>query len=135
HKHRGQLVRLAEGEVAMDVTTISLSTEELALILAQLGHAEASNELIVAQLGPQASQAEIQASMLAAAHGLLADGWLDLAEDGDVVIDPELQRIVGALTEANVSMRYSRADPSGERLVTYHIAQGRVLEHTVEYGL
>jgi hypothetical protein len=119
----------------MDVTTIGLSTEELALILAQTGYAEMSKELLAMQLGSQASQAEIQTSMLTAAHGLLASAWLDLDEHGNLVIDPELQRIAGVLAEAALSMRYSRAEQDGDRFVTYHIAESGVFEHIVEYGL
>jgi hypothetical protein len=126
---------ISAGGDAMEVTTIRLSTEELALILAQMGHVEASKGLIATQLGLEASPAQMQARMLTAAHGLLASGWLDLDKDGNLVIDPELQRIAGVLTEAKLSIRYSRAEQAGERFVTYHITESGVFEHFVEYGI
>jgi hypothetical protein len=119
----------------MEVTTIRLSAEELALILAQLGHAETSKALIATQMGPEATEAEMQASLLAAAHGLLANGWLDLDDGGNLVIVPGLERIAGVLTEATLSLRYSRAEQDGERLVTYHIAEAGLFEHIVEHGI
>src|SRR5262245_18901301 len=101
---------ISAGGDTMDDTTIGLSTEELALILAQTGHAEMSKGLLAMQLGAQASQAEMQTSMLTAAHGLLASAWFDLDEQGSLVIDAELQRIADALTEATLSIRYSRTE-------------------------
>ncbi len=119
----------------LEVTTYRLSIEELALILAQSGQVETSRELIASQLGAAASEAEVQASMLTAAHGLLANGWLELDADGTPVIDPELQRITGLLTEAQVSLCYSRADQDAEYRITYHKSAAGVFAHVIEHGI
>jgi hypothetical protein len=118
----------------MDVGTIRLSTEELALVLAQAGQAVSSRQLIASRLGRVPSEAEFEAITLTAAHGLLASNGLALDTDGGMLIDPALQRIAGVFTAAELSLRLSRAEEGGERLATYHVTGAGALEHLVEYG-
>jgi hypothetical protein len=118
----------------MDNGTVRLSVEELALVLTNQGLQSVAENLVVAQLGAMHRE-EYRARLIAAAHALMARGWLELTTGGEFMIAESIARLGRVVTHPDFSIRYSRSNRDQEFNQTYHFLQGEIFAHTLEQGV
>ncbi len=114
---------------------IRLSVEELAFLLTQVGHPEMGRSVIVAQLGREPDQPEVRARALAAAHGLMARGWIKFGSDEDLQLAAPLTRVARVLSQADLSISYTLSTREADFTQAYHYGEGGVFEHAIEQGI
>lgn len=119
----------------MSSRTLRLSGDELAYTLAQSGRPDLGQGVLQGMSDvPLAAEDAVQ-RMLAAGHGLMARQLLQINAEATPVLADELQWIAGVLTQAPFSLRYSQTTAAATFNLTYHAANGGVVEHLVDQGV
>ena len=99
-----------------------LAVEELAYLLTLLGGAEAGGGFLAALFG-DLSPDNLDGRLTSAGHSLFARGLLDYRESSDeVYVEPDVERLVGAMVRPDFLFRCSRAHDGEEVLLNAFVA-------------
>ncbi|MEI8164727.1 MAG: hypothetical protein WCG26_00035 [Chloroflexales bacterium] len=119
----------------MSSRTLRLSGDELAYTLAQFGRPDIGHGVLQGMSDvPLAAEDAVQ-RILAAGHGLMARQLLQINAEATPVLADDLQWIAGVLVQAPFSLRYSLTNAEATFNLTYHAANGGVVEHVVDQGV
>lgn len=118
----------------MTTNTISLSPEEVALALTQLGHPEFGRDVIVSQFGPLSPE-EVRARVLSAGHSLIARELLAITPEGELRLVEPILRFAHVLAASDFSLHYRRVWSGIQFISTYHFHDGAIFEHKIERGI
>lgn len=112
----------------------SMSVEELALALSLSGDPQVGRDLLRIHLG-EMEKVEVDACLHAAAHSLLARGWVTMTADLQFELSVEFASVVQAVNDADFSIQFRKASEEGEYLLTYHLFAKKIFEHATELGV
>lgn len=118
----------------MDSLDWRLSIEEVAAILSTVSQPEMAHDLMMAQLGDM-SQEEAHARLLAAGHSLLARGYLNVSESGELSLSADMSRVAEILTHPDFSIRYTRSHQPFELTLAFHFNDNEIYAHSLENGI
>lgn len=118
----------------MDSLDWRLSVEEVAAILSTVSQPEMAHDLMMAQLGDM-SREEAHARLLAASHSLLARGYLNVNESGELSLSADMSRVAGILTHPDFSIRYTRSHQPFELTLAFHFSGSEIYAHSLENGI
>lgn len=106
----------------MDTDELILSVEEVAFAIGVLGGSETATGFLLGILG-QRPQVEMEGRLLAAAHGLVARGYLefDASLRSYWLLEP-LQSIITPLVQSEYSLRCSRVQNGQESIATLYVS-------------
>jgi hypothetical protein len=114
------------------MTTYTLSVDEVAMTLSQMGEPDIARGLIIAEAGMDISGDNVRGRLIAAGHSLMARGLIDVTADGAVTIESTFRDAMQPLAKADYSLRISRADGGPESFLTFHARNGRFFQHEVD---
>ncbi|MEM4202904.1 MAG: hypothetical protein QXS54_02425 [Candidatus Methanomethylicaceae archaeon] len=119
----------------MNSAEVVLSIEELAYAIGILGDVEAASGFLLGTLG-QRPRLEVEGRLLAAAHGLIARGYLEL----DVVTNSSrlkdgLTRMVQPIVDGHYTLRLSRVKDGEEEVATLYVSETGMVLHRLEHGV
>ena len=118
----------------MDILDLRLSVEEVALGISTLGYPDLAHNLMIAQLGSMTKE-EMRSRLLSAVHALLARGLVTLSRPDTIHLENGLKKVAEILTQADYSIRYQRSYQNAQFLISFHLFEGQVFKHEVEYGV
>ncbi|RMH35254.1 MAG: hypothetical protein D6687_01125 [Acidobacteria bacterium] len=117
------------------VSTIRLSTDELAFTLLIAGHSTAAQQALLLGLGREISKEEARGRLSAAGNVLFGRGLVMIGDDGSVKAVPILAEVGRVLTGAAATLRFTLNQPDGPRVLSYHYIDGAIYEHWLERGV
>ncbi|OQA19863.1 MAG: hypothetical protein BWY63_01635 [Chloroflexi bacterium ADurb.Bin360] len=116
----------------MKHSTMALSIEELAYAMGVLGGTEVANGYLASLLGER-PQREVEGRLLAASHGLVARGHLELDPvTGDKQLSVELANLVGVLLQNDYFLRCTRVAAGREEIVNFYVSGDTYVEHRLD---
>lgn len=114
--------------------SLRLSVEEMAYLIGMAGGSQQAGaflRLVTGDLDP----GELQGRLLAAAHSLLARGWLRLDERQQKHVASELQGYLDHLLNSDYSLRFSKIVQGQEQIVTIFVRGSSFLGEYLEHGV
>ena len=116
-------------------TAIMLSIEELAYAMGVMGGTDTATGFLLGLLGPR-PPLEVEGRLLAAAHGLVARGYLDFdASTSASWLTGDLANIVELMIHSDYSLRLSRVTERGEEVGTLYVSDKGLVFHQVLKGV
>lgn len=113
---------------------LTLSLEEVAVVLSLLGYPEVAKGLLVTQLG-EISADEERGRLLAANHSLLAKNILYLQGD-KIRMEPPYAQLLGFLTTNDYALRGTiRQIGQPEQILNFYARGERLVEHRITHGV
>lgn len=112
---------------------IRLSIEEMAYIFGWLGGEQEAAEFLKPLLG-EVDPKELKGRLLAAAHSLLARGWL-VMEGEEKSLNPAVQTLIGSVLQSQYSLRFSKIAQGEETTTTFFFWGPFIVEYRLEYGV
>ncbi|MGB9751335.1 hypothetical protein [Roseiflexus castenholzii] len=117
------------------VSTLRLSTDELAFALLLSDQPVAAQQVLVSSIGRELSKEEAQGRLSAAGNALFGQGLVDIRDDGSIVSSPVLTEVSLVLTRAAATLRFTLSAPTGQRALSYHFLDDAIYEHWVDRGV
>ncbi len=114
------------------VSTLRLSTDELAFALLLNNQPLAAQQVLISGVGRELSKDEAQGRLSAAGSALFGQGFVDIRDDGSVVSSPALTEISLVLTQASATLRFSLSTRVGQRALSYHFINDAIYEHWID---
>jgi hypothetical protein len=119
----------------MTETAIMLSIEELAYAMGVMGGTDTATGFLLGLLGPR-PPLEVEGRLLAAAHSLVARGYLDF----DVAtsaswLTGELANIVELMIHSDYSLRLNRVTEKDEEVATLYVSDKGLVLHQILKGV
>jgi hypothetical protein len=113
---------------------LSLSLEEVVVLLNLMGQAQLARETLHALVG-DISPDEERGRLLAANRSLLARGVFHLA-GGELQIDPAYTRLLAPLADNHFVLRCAARRPEQpEEVLAFYVKDGLIVEQRIEYGV
>ncbi len=112
-----------------------LSVEELAYILAESGHPETAQSLLQESFSTELAAEDVMQRLLAAGHSLMARELLLFDSNLKPTLSEDARWLARVLLDVPFSIRYTFAVPEGQKNLTYHFIDGKIVEHRVEFGV
>ncbi len=109
---------------------LRLSIEEMAYVMGVLQGSSQAGAFLKSMIGER-EQKEIEGRLIAAAHSLLAHGWLSL-EDEHLNLNDDLHAKILHLAESSYSIRMSKTVRGREEIVSYFFRGGQIIEFRLE---
>lgn len=117
------------------VSTIRLSTDELAFAFLVNDQPVAAQQMLLSSVGRELSKEEAQGRLSAAGNILFGQGLVDIREDGSLISSPILSEVARVLTAAAATLRFSLSSPAGQAVLSYHFINDAIYEHWLERGV
>lgn len=117
------------------VSTVRLSTDELAFALLLNDQPDAAQQALVSGIGRELSKEEAQGRLSAAGNALFGQGLVDIREDGSIVSSPVLTEVGLVLTRASATLRFTLSAKTGQHALSYHFIDDAIYEHWVDRGV
>lgn len=119
----------------MKHSTMALSIEELAYAMGVLGGTDAATGFLLGILG-QRPRLEVEGRLLAAAHGLVARGYLGFdAAKGSSWLTQPLAAMVEPMVRNRYTVRLSRVRDGSEEIATLYVSDASSMFHQLHQGV
>lgn len=114
---------------------VALSIEELAYAMGVLGGTDAATGYLLGVLG-QRPRLEVEGRLLAAAHGLVARGYLDFdAATGTSWLTDQLAEMIKPVVRNDYTLRLSRTSHGREEIATMYVSDEGLVLHQLHQGV
>jgi hypothetical protein len=114
------------------VSTIRLSTDEVAFAVLVSGQPEAARQILLTSINSELSKEEMKGRLSAAGNILFGAGLVEIEETGGINIAPVLQEIVRVLTGAHATLRLTLNSAAGQQVLSYHFIDDAIYEHWLD---
>lgn len=114
---------------------VALSIEELAYAMGVLGGTDAATGFLLGILG-QRPRLEVEGRLLAAAHGLVARGYLSFdAAKGSSWLTHQLAAMIKPIVENEYTLRLSRVRDGREEIATLYVSDEGLIFHQLHQSV
>lgn len=117
------------------VSTLRLSTDELAFALLLNDQPVAAQQVLLSSIGRELSKEEAQGRLSAAGNALFGQGLVDIRDDGSLISSPALTEVSRVLVNASATLRFTLSAQAGQQALSYHFINDAIYEHWVERGV
>jgi hypothetical protein len=118
-----------------EITTFSLSAEELALALSMINKPDLGRQ-ILNTVAPQMSDEQIDARLTSASHSLVARGLADISLRGNSELDSMLEKAIFPMAKYDQLLQISSSNDDNQQMrVVYSYQNNFFAAHWVEKGV